>query len=227
MKHQASSSDHHGPSGRKTTVEHAPGRALVFLRTVALDPQIAGAMRRVGFDEGELRRGWELLQAACGAPGGRARVARAARPVETPTQAAVRELDRFARTVMRRARAAVRREHPEVEGFLFGSAASARKQGIVVTVAVFLRRCDEVDRAVLRTLAKRGVTSDARREASAWVEAAQQMVPPLAATAKPSRAAHALDELHAWLRDWSACARTEITRRDWLIRLGIGRRHAR
>jgi hypothetical protein len=37
----------------------------------------------------------------------------------------------------------------------------------------------------------------------------------------------ALTELYAWIQDWSDCARAVITRRDQLIRLGIGKRHAR
>jgi len=31
-------------------------------------------------------------------------------------------------------------------------------------------------------------------------------------------------QLHAWLADWSECARAVIQRRDQLLRLGIGKR---
>ena len=37
----------------------------------------------------------------------------------------------------------------------------------------------------------------------------------------------ALTEVHEWVRDWSDCARSIIMRRDWLLRLGIGKRKAR
>jgi hypothetical protein len=45
--------------------------------------------------------------------------------------------------------------------------------------------------------------------------------------ATPSMAVSHVIALHAWLQDWSKTARTVITRRDELLRLGLGKRRAK
>ena len=56
-----------------------------------------------------------------------------------------------------------------------------------------------------------------------WIESTPAQ---LVATQESPREA-ALLAVYDWVQDWSECARTVITRRDQLIRLGIGKRRAR
>ncbi len=202
----------------------------MFLRTVSSDAAVRAVLAGTGFTHADVEEGWRLLRAACAADeaGGYDVVE------EAPSVAAEAALQTFARTMMPRARAALRRLHPPQCEFLFEELPSGAKHA-VLGVAMFLERCDALERApkrkktrkedhaALAVLARRGLTrdvmDDTRRHVATVTHAA-----PNSAIAQRAPDRKALDLLHAWLRDWSDCARTVITRRDWLIRLGIGRR---
>ena len=84
-----------------------------------------------------------------------------------------------------------------------------------------------LDHAALETLSQRGITKGERksmRELVKWNESNQAQ--PLATHAQSPREA-ALIAVYDWVQDWTDCARTVITRRDQLIRLGIGKRRSR
>lgn len=221
---------------RSTTAEQALVRALVFLRAASSDPGVRAALTTTGFGARDVDEGWALLRAACSSP------APAPPAPERPTDVldATRALEIFTRTMLPRARAVTRRFHPTYEAFLF---ATRGGRGASITIAaVFVERCDELrssptrrkfrkrDAEVLAALASRGVTAAVLEDARRNVAIATGGMPrpePRAPKSLPRASRAALDALHAWVRDWSDCARTVITRRDWLIRLGIGRRRPR
>ncbi len=214
---------------RSTSAEQALIRTVLFLRTVSSDRDVRAVLASTGFTRADADEGWKLLRAACAVDevdGKRA-------ASESPRADAEAELGAFARTMMPRARAALRRLHPAQHEFLFDGLPAGPRQ-VVVAVAMFVERCDALERspkrrrtrkddhAALAVLAKRGLTRAVLDDARRHVEIATTTSAPIVAAHARDR--EALDRLHAWLRDWSDCARTVIVRRDWLIRLGIGRR---
>jgi hypothetical protein len=201
----------------------------LFLRTVSSDAEVRAVLVGTGFRRADAEEGWRLLRAACAADDASGYEA----VEESPGVAAEAALTTFARTMMPRARAALRRLHPPQCEFLFSELPAGAKQ-VSIAVAMFLERCDALERspkrkktrkedhAALAVLEQRGLTraamNEARRELATVTRSSSGVI-----TQRPPDP-EALVRLHAWLRDWSDCARTVITRRDWLIRLGIGRR---
>jgi hypothetical protein len=225
---------------RSTTAEQALVRALLFLRTGASDPGVRAALATTGFGPADLDEGWTLLRAACSVP------TPDAPPKATDVRDAARALDAFVQTIFPRARAALRRFDPDYETAVLAMPEEARASN-VVAAGIFIERCDalrpsakrkktsERDAAVLALLARRGITDElleeARRNFAVATGQRRPHAKPAAAAGSPQKKGNdgrvAQDALYAWVRDWSDCARTVITRRDWLIRLGIGRRRRR
>ncbi len=89
----------------------------------------------------------------------------------------------------------------------------------------------KADQAALATLESRGLTKEARKQARDLVTLVETTPAPAPVEEQPAPETDqrmlALTELHAWVQDWSDCARAVITRRDQLLRLGIGKRKAR
>ncbi|HEY2365143.1 MAG TPA: hypothetical protein VGH87_02115 [Polyangiaceae bacterium] len=210
---------------RSTTAEQALTRTVLFLRTVSTDPHIRTAMESTGFAEADVDEGWRLLRAACSSE-----IAPRAPKRATKSQDAYDALEAFAKTMLPRAEAALGRLHPRARAFVFDGLPSGRV-ATVLRVATFVDRCEALagkrrssdDHAAHAALAKRGLTAAALAEAKANVAIAMTASPDVTHR-EARRDGAALERLHAWLKDWSDCARTVITRRDWLIRLGIGRR---
>ena len=214
---------------RSTSSEQALIRTILFLRTVSSDAAVRAVLAGTGFTHADVEEGWRLLRAACAADD-----ATGYDPVEeSPSVASEAALVDFARTMMPRARAALRRLHPPQCAFLFDDLPAGAKQA-ALGAALFLDRCAELekspkrkktrkeDHAALAVLAQRGLTREVMNDARGHVATLTHASPGTIVERAPDR--EALDRLHAWLRDWSDCARTVITRRDWLSRLGIGRR---
>jgi len=218
----------------RSTAEQSLPRALQFLRTLGTDPTIRTAMQKVGFDLSDLKQGWALVLKACSAPTGTLQFAPDAGPVEDATQ----KIEAWQSTMFLRAHAALRRLHPEQDAFVFDNIATG---SAVVAVSMFLERLDalessperkssrKADHSALATLERRGVTKDERKHARELVRIVETTpAPELVAVAPPiDERMAALTELYSWVQDWSDSARSVITRRDQLIRLGIGKRRAR
>jgi hypothetical protein len=214
----------------RQTLDLVPGRGLAFLEGVGTSRSIFTALVKVGFTNADLDEGWALLRRACTTVSGPS----TAPP--SPHADALVEVEAWWRAASVRARAALRRMHPEQEAFLFAGLDATRGAEAALATSIFLDRCIALERgkkgrarhdegvAALATLEKREITKAERTRVEGLVKAV--FSPPL--TAEPEdvagmRAAR-LAELHAWLQDWSSSARTVITRRDELIRLGLGKR---
>jgi hypothetical protein len=222
----------------RSTAEQSFDKALQFLRTIGTDPTIRTAMQETGFDDADLKQGWALVLKASSAPPPATKFTPDAGPVADATKS----IEAWRSTMFLRGHAALRRLHPEQDAFVFGDVASGTGSAAVVAVSVFLDRLDalessserkgsrKADHAAMATLERRGVTKDARKQARHLVHIVETTTAPtvVPVVAPPTDARmEALTDLYAWIQDWSDCARAVITRRDQLIRLGIGKRHAR
>jgi hypothetical protein len=221
----------------RSTAENALQRAVQFLRTVGTDPVIRKELGKVGFTPDDLKQGWALIYKACSLPQAMPRFTPDAGPVADTND----KLVAWQSTMFLRANAALRRLHPEQDSFLFADAVADKSTTPVIAVSLFLERLDalensperkslrKADHAALATLEKRGLTKEQRKLAKSLVHVIETTAAPEATTAPPpvdDRMA-ALMEVYAWVQDWSDSARAVITRRDHLIRLGLGKRRAR
>ncbi|HEY1959247.1 MAG TPA: hypothetical protein VGH28_26715, partial [Polyangiaceae bacterium] len=221
----------------RSTAELAVPRAMKLLRTLGTDSVVLAAMKQTGFDIDDMKQGWSLVLKACSAPTVDAKFAPHTGPVADATQ----KIEAWQSTMFLRAHAALRRLHPAQDTFLFENLATGTGVAAVVAVSMFLERLDalessadrkasrKADHAALATLEKRGVTKDERKQIHSLVQLVETTPAPAVVDVAPSPDVRmaALVELHAWVQDWSDCARAVITRRDQLLRLGIGKRRAR
>src|SRR5277367_4674741 len=103
-----------GISLRSTSTEQALIRTVLFLRTVGTDPDVRAALAGTGFAQKDADEGWSLLRAACMGVGDAHGT-----PHDSAREGAQGALDAFAKTMLPRARAALRRLHPPQQAFLF------------------------------------------------------------------------------------------------------------
>jgi hypothetical protein len=218
----------------RQVLEETPNRALTFLRAVGLSVPIRGLLTKAGYTEDEHALGWKLLHKVSGYAAAMPKVAE-----DTRGRDAITELDAWDEPGLRRIRAALTRQHPEQAGFVFaGGLAPAQGAAAVLSVAKLLERLDALekgperkstrkqDHAALATLAARGITPEERKRLRALVEAAQSPAPEVDDAPAGAEDARTDDliALRAWFDDWAETARAVITRRDYLIRLGLARR---
>ena len=217
----------------RTTQENALARALQFLRAVGTDANIMEQLKQTGFDEAAQKQGWSLVLTAYAASNGPA-----VSMADSPLNDAVTKVDDWQSSMFVRAHAALRRFHPEQDAFVFENLEPGSGIAAVAAVATFLDRLDALeggaerkssrkhDHDALDTLAQRGITKEQRKEMRSlvsWIES----TPAQPVTTQRSPREAALLAIYDWVQDWTDCARTVITRRDQLIRLGIGKRRSR
>jgi hypothetical protein len=212
--------------------EQAVPRACQFLRTVGTDSAIRGALMKVGFKDADLREGYQLLFRAIGAP------SLESVGTSSPIGAALEKLQSWQAAAFPVARAALQRLHPEQATFLFDKVVAGTGPAAVIAAQLFLDRCTELesghdrkhtrkaDHAALATLEDRGITKSIRGEMAKLIDLVESGEAPPPDQGNQDRM-RPLADLHAWVQDWSECARVAIKRRDQLIRLGIGKRKSR
>jgi hypothetical protein len=214
-----------------------PVRALFFLRGVSNYGAIRSALAKVGFGEPEHNEGWALLSRAFSygsfsAADGDLRAIAAQDEVDAWMS---KHHDRFA--------IAVERLHPKHTNLFAETKASssgqsprdkARGRGLA-GLSGLLDRLDAVqaraaksqeDRAVLQTLARRGLDASERERLRAQLELAKRTDrfsdAETRQTQASDRARHeALLALYRWHVDWSGTAHRVIERKDQLIALGL------
>jgi hypothetical protein len=219
----------------RQVLEETPSRALAFLRAVGTSAPIRAALAKAGYTEEEHALGWSLLHKVSGYS---ATMPKATE--DTSARDAIAELDALDEGLFRRVRAALRRLHPEQEAYVFGDELGpAQGAASVISVSTLLQRLDGLksaperkktrkqDQAALDTLAARGITAEERERLRALVEAAQRAVAVSDEETGSNDAGEreqGLLALRSWYLDWSDTARSVITRRDYLIRLGLAQR---
>jgi hypothetical protein len=227
----------HAPS--RATLEEAPARALTFLRTIGLSPEIFATLKGAGYTKEVHQTGWTMLRAVAGVPSDSGGVT-TPEPPNAATTAAVAEVETAVGPMFKRAQAALRHLHPAQEAFVFGDLHIGSQP--ILAMATYLARCDELkdgknrkgsrkeDHAALATLEDRGLGADERKRMRALIAIAETPpdstpTPPQSDDTTSERTAN-LVKLHAWVQDWSETARAVIKNRAWLIRLGAVKRRA-
>ncbi len=164
-------------------------------------------LRNVGFGEEDVKQGRVLVLKACSTPQAAVRFTPDAGPVADATE----KLLAWQSSMFLRAHAALRRLLDQLEN------SAARKSS------------RKADHAALATLETRGVTKEERKQAKHLVNLIETTAAPDITSAPPSadKRMSALMDVYEWVQDWSDSARAVITRRDQLIRLGIGKRQTR
>jgi hypothetical protein len=223
-------------------LDETPSRALALLRALGTSKPIRAQLASRGYSTDDHTEGWKLLSTASG----HAMAAEAAVEEHNPARQAIRELDAWDERGFRLARAALRRLHPAQEAFVFENLTASQGAQAVLGIVTFLNRLDSLesgverkatrraDRAALDTLARRGVTTVERERLRALVIAAQSspeisdadLEGDAAATTAKAKRDVELANLRAWYEDWAATARSVVTRRDYLIRLGLAKRRS-
>ena len=121
--------------------------------------------------------------------------------------------------------------------FVFHDFVAGKGTAAVLNVATFLQRRGALDKsterkasrakdhAALAVIEQTGTTRDTLKELQAMVDTVQSVSPAEAAPAVAIEAERidVLRKIYAWVTAWSDIARTVITRRDHLIRLGIAK----
>ena len=222
----------------RQVLEEAPNRALTFLSGAGTSGVIRSILLSVGYTSEEHQQGWKLLHRVAGYTPAASGVTE-----DASVQRAVAELDAWDEPGFRRVRAALGHLHKPQLAFVFANDLQpATGPEAVLTVATMIARLDELehgadrkstrkdDHAALDTLAKRGITKEERLRLRGLVEVAQKGVrvvaSPVDAADQKQRHQH-LSELREWHNDWAETARSVLTRRDHLIRLGLAKRKKR
>src|SRR5262249_54378240 len=149
--------------------------------------------------------------------------------------AAITELDRWDEPNFTCIQAVLTRHYPEIASYLFDNLTATQGPGAVVGVRTLLERINtlatgegrpkaarKTDLAALALLAERGYTKDELARIRGLVTVAQTVV--VEAPVTDDERTELLRQGYAWISDWSAMAKTVITRRDQLVRLGLAKR---
>ena len=135
--------------------------------------------------------------------------------------------------------------HPEHAAFLFHDFVAGKGTEAVLNVVTFLERRHALDKSAdrkttraadheaLAVIEQTGTTRQTLDELKAFVDTVQSVAPAETASAAPDADADAdaerlatLRKIYAWITAWGEVARTAVTRRDQLIRLGLAKRRA-
>jgi len=217
-----------------TALEQTPMRLMTLLRGIGTIKLVRELLRPLGYTADEHARGWKLLHRCSGFVEGES-------ADDTHVADTIAAIDAWDEPTFAIAEVALRHRHPAQHAFVFRDLKPSRGVAAVVGAHTFLSRLDALesapersatraaDHAALATLAARGVTPEERKRVRALVEAAEVLTDDgapddreLTATEQQSR----LREARAFYEEWSTIARTLVTRRDLLIRLGLAQRKA-
>jgi len=216
------------------TLDQTPLRLMMLLRGIGTMKLVRDALRPLGYTAEEHARGWGLLHRCSGFVEGEA-------PEDTGVADTIAAIDAWDEPTFTIAEVALRHRHPAQHAFVFRDLKPARGVAAVVGARTFLSRLDALesapersatraaDHAALATLAARGITPDERSRVWAMVRAAEVFTDDVttgdgeaSAAAQQAR----LREARAFYEEWSTLVRMRVTRRDFLIRLGLAQRKA-
>lgn len=216
------------------TLEGTPVRLMILLRGIGTQKVVRETLRACGYTAKEHARGWELLHRCSGFVEG-------SEGEDTAVAETIAELDAWDEPTFSIADASLKHRHPAQHAFVFQDLRASRGVAAVVGVHTFLSRLDaleaspdraatrEADHAALATLSDRGITADERTRVWALVRKAEALTEDATSDAKQLSAAEQTSRLRdarAFYEEWAQIARTLISRRDLLIRLGLAQRKA-
>jgi len=197
-----------------------PERVVAFLHAAGTHAGICAAMAAGGYTGADHREGMRLLAAVCtyGTSGADPRA-------DEPARQAEAELSAWVKVHLRRLQTAVERLHPECALFDgIEPRAPAESVLALATLIARVRECTSASDAVRETLAKRGFDSAEKERLFALVGQAQIATATSSdASVREPRVAE-LVALYRWHCDWAATARALISRKEFLIALGLAGR---
>lgn len=217
------------------TLEVTPGKALTFLRGVGRKNAIRAALERVGYSSRHHTEGWSLLHAASGFSPGEGEGETGGGEADE----ALVQLDAWDERGFATAGAALKHRHPAQHAFVFDGLTASKGPDAVLGVNRFLDRLDALrssearkatraaDHAALAMLAERGIHPERARlrklveQASSYAPADDNQDD---AAAEQEANLNSLRALRAWYEEWSLIAHANITRKEYLIRLGLAQR---
>ena len=232
----------------RQTLEETPERMLSLLSAIGTVPTIRAALTKRGYTADDHEQGWKLLHKASGYLGP------AAEPkVDRTANDALAAIDAWDEPHFRMARATLERRYPDQAAFVFADLSAQTGPSALLSVGTFLDRLDalerklpgrelkekvadkaqeKADKAALATLELRGITAAERSRLRGLIKVAQTGTAPDPGAEKAAAEAAAqaaerlknLAELRAFYDEWAEIARIVITRRDYLIRLGLAKR---
>lgn len=220
-----------GAKPSRVTLEAAPDRASRFLRGVANNPRIRAALATEGYAEEDHQEGWDLFHTACGY-----RPRPAAPTLDLRSATAMAELDRLDGPLLDKVDATLAHRFPPQRDALIGDLTAGERAIAVYNVKTLLDRLTTLeksttpdDQAALARLAKVRVDADERQRLATLVADAEHFESDSGATqetdeARWTRLEHDFFALWAWLDEWTRASQRAISRRDWRITLGIGKR---
>jgi hypothetical protein len=218
-------------------------RGTKLLGTLSRVPDIRRIMVGRGYTEEEHQLGWRLL---LGVMGWTPEADVSEEPIGPITQdQAIAELDQWDGPNFAIARAALARLHPAQGDYIFLNLTAQTGPAAVGSVKTYLDRVVALrdgsdpsreatrakDRAAVQTLELRKVAGpELETHLYGLISEATKLAPePVGDAAAADPAAdyqQAAKDLHNWLTDWRETARAVITRRDYLIRLGLAERRS-
>lgn len=216
------------------TLKLGPARLLTFLQGAA-DPAIRARFAPLGWSDQRQEEAWSLLselKAASVIP---------ETPVPDPVAEAIAACEAWQATGLIRARAMLQLALPEQAAFLFHDFVAGKGMEAVLNVETFLQRRQvleagegrkasrKADHEALLVIEETGVTKETLKQLHRMVETVQTVAasPAEHLLEADTRRIEVLRKIYAWITAWSDMARTVITRRDQLIRLGIAKRRSR
>jgi hypothetical protein len=214
------------------TLKLGPTRLLTFLQGVS-DPAIRAQFAVLGWSDERFDEAWSLLSEL-----------RAANKIPAaivdPIAQAIASCEAWQSTGLIRARAMLQLSFPEQAAFIFHDFVAGAGMEAVLNVSTFLERrkalengpersaSRDADGQALAVLTETGVTPEVLAQLHAFVETVHTVatVQPQELADAEARRTEVLRKIHAWVMAWSEMARTVITRRDQMIKLGIAKRRS-
>jgi hypothetical protein len=214
----------------RSTLEGVPERVSRFLRGTANNGHIRAALAAEGYDDADHQEGWDLFHRVSGyAP---------SKPVAVDRSAslAMAELDRLDAGLIDKIDATLGGRFPAQRDVVLAGLAPAERALAVANVKHILDRvaaleasADGADQSAVARLAKVKLDGAERARLAALVAQAESFegrsaAPLDAEEIRWTRLEPAYVALYAWFNEWSRAAARAITRRDWLLTLGLAKR---
>ncbi len=219
-------------SPSRSTLEAVPDRASRLLRGIAHNGHIRAALAGEGYEEADHLEGWRLFHAVCGFSPNLPVV------VDRTAANAISELDRSDGPLLDKVDATLGHRYPAQRDFLLGGLSPAERAGAVANVKTVLTRLDTLgtssdpdDQAAMARLTKVKIDAAERARLASLVTQAESFEATSAAAVETDetrweRLAPLHSELWAWVDEWSRAANRAISRRDWLVSLGLAKRRS-
>lgn len=217
-------------------IELLTERGMKFLAAASQVAVIRAALERGGYTNQDHRDGWDLLLTLAG----HASTFRGEESDTLRQRAAAGELDAWDGPNFDRAHAALDRSYPEQSSYLFDNLSA--KQGIdaIASVRAFVDRYAALrdgtdsarkaqrkqDAAAARLLASRHIIDEEEEKRLRTLIEQATTLADAPISQDPGARQQVAKKLDDWLADWRMTARTLITRRDHLIRLGLAERRS-